>query len=133
MLLLSVLALQAQAASVSVWTNADFPDQTELSGRDQWKSGYDSDPWYGLVSEDYGSFAVPLTDDNGGSFGAGEAADNWFVNEDAVTEQGWMTAVAYSEDDDTVGVVLNLSAADTYYGMAVVGANGEAPDGLTYG
>ena len=133
MLLISLLTLHAHAASVAIWSNPDFPDQVELDGRDQWVSGYGSDPWYGLESDDFGTFALPLTDDNGGSFGSGDAYDNWLVNEDAVTGQGWMTAVAYSEDDDTVGVVINLSSADTYYGLAVVGGAGLAPDGLTYG
>ncbi len=133
MVLFSLLALQAQAASVSVWSNADFADSVEISGTDQWQTGYASDPWVGIDADELGTFALPITDDNGGAFGSGSAADNWLVNLDAVAGEGWLSSIVYSEDDDTVGLVINASAGDTYYGMAVVGGEDAAGDGLSYG
>ena len=133
MLAIALLAAHAHAASVSVWTNPTYPDSTALDGTDQWRTGYAADPWVGLETDDFGAFALPITDDNGGTIGAGDAADNWLVNDGAVSAEGWLQAIAYSEDDDTVGIVINASAADTYYGMAVVGSDVGIGDGSSHG
>jgi len=133
MLAIALLAAHAHAASVSLWTNPAFPDSTELDGVDRWRTGYASDPWVGLSTTDYGTLALPYTDDNGGTFGSGEAADNWLVNDDAISGEGWLSVVGYSEDDDTVGIVINVSADDTYYGLAVVGSEDGRGDGTNHG
>lgn len=137
MLIVALVAAQLHAASVPIWSNEAFPDSLSLNGRDGWRAGYEDDPWIGLETADYGTFAVPYTDDQGGAFGSGGPSDNWLVNDDATVGEGWLSVVVFSEDNGTVGIVTNHSAPGTYYGLAVVGAEDSAgganPFGYTAG
>lgn len=129
-----LLAGSASAGSVQIFTGTSFPDGQPLDGTDGWVSGYSEDPWVGFDAGETGEWALPVTDDNGGSPGAGGAADNWLVQDTVSVGDGWLTAEVYTEDDDTVGVVLNQSAPDTYYAFVVFGfRGGPAEDGLTNG
>ena len=51
MWLMALLFAPAQASSVLVWSNDDFPNETELAGVDQWRTGYAADPWLGLETD----------------------------------------------------------------------------------
>ncbi|MFT4974386.1 MAG: MYXO-CTERM domain-containing protein [Myxococcota bacterium] len=94
----------------------DFPDGEELDGQDGWASGYDEDPWYGYVSDSSGySYACPLTDENGGSFGSGDAADNWFVYEDADWNDSVFTSNFYVTDEDAFGLIFRFQDRENYY------------------
>ena len=130
---MSALALllclgSAQAGYVSVWSNPAFPIDDYLDGADSWRTGYSSDPWYGYDAGDFGDYALALTDDNGGSFGDSGPADNWLVNDDALAKDGWASTVIYTDDDDTVGIVLNHSDDDTFYAMVAIGSTTGSAD-----
>jgi len=116
-LALALLAAQDAAAAeyIESWSY-DFPDDEELAGDGGWISGYEDDNWYGQVSDNTGySYACPLTDDNGGSFGSRDAADNWFVNEDVDWNDALLTSNFYVTDDDAIGLVFRFQDRQNYY------------------
>lgn len=113
------LLIGIQAASAAdyfeAWTY-NFDDEETIDGRDSWVSGYGEDEWYGVVSDNTGyAYACPLTDDNGGSFGSRDAADNWLVYEGADWNDALFTSNFYVTDDDTVGLVFRFQDRENYY------------------
>ncbi len=127
-------ASEAEAANREVWRYASWADGRSLSGRDAWASGYGADDWVGVADDAGGTYAAPTTDDNGGAIGEGGAADNWLVNTDHPVAQGYFTAIAYTTDDDTLGLILDQEDALNFYALMIVGpTTGSASDGLTIG
>ncbi|RME20826.1 MAG: hypothetical protein D6798_19585 [Deltaproteobacteria bacterium] len=115
-------ALASAPDLVQVWHYDSYPDDVELDGVDGWHSGYAEDPWQGYHSSSTGiNFAASLTDDNGGSFGSGEAADNWLVNDNAEVQDGAAVSIFYTEDDDTIGLVFGWVDATNYYVLMLCG------------
>lgn len=112
--LLTALCLPASAQDVvDVWSYTDYPNEETLDGVDGWSSGYSDDEWYGLEGEQQ-RYALPLTDENGGTWGDGGPYDNWLVNDEAVVGDGIMVSSVYSEDDDSIGLVLRWQDPDNY-------------------
>lgn len=132
LLLLCTPSAQAQAV-IPVWDYMEYPEDTELDGVDDWHSGYAADPWYGYRSDNTGNhYALPMTDDSGGDFGSGDAADNWLVNTKVSVEDGLATSIFYTEDDDAIGIVFGHQDAENYYVFMMIGtgrSNGSNPLG----
>jgi MYXO-CTERM domain-containing protein len=131
--MLSTLALlslftvaPAQAGSIELWSMDDFGSDGYLVGnKDGWKGGYSRDQWY--VADEV---VYTLTDDNvqGSDFevyGGNTAADNWVVRGESYA-QGKVEAKLFNDDDDSMGVVSHLSAADRFY-IAVITRNSAPP------
>ncbi len=114
-LALLLLAPAAHAQDlVPVWENDDFQEDRSYAGSGGWSGGYDADAWLGYEGET-GTYVYSTTDDNGGSFGSGDAIDNWLVNESIDIEDGAITTWIYSGDDDSMGVVFHHQGADDYF------------------
>ncbi|MCK6513887.1 MYXO-CTERM sorting domain-containing protein [Myxococcota bacterium] len=116
----------AQAGSIELWSMDDFGSDGYLVGnKDGWKGGYSRDQWY--VADEV---VYTLTDDNvqGSDFevyGGNTAADNWVVRGESYA-QGKVEAKLFNDDDDSMGVVSHLSAADRFY-IAVITRNSAPP------
>jgi len=110
MTLALALLLAAPIASaqdtVEVFSYRFFESGQPYSGTDGWSGGYRADEWIGYEG-DFGTYVYSTTDDNGGTWGSGEATDNWLVHDDIAVEDGAVTANIYSGDDDSMGVVLH--------------------------
>ncbi len=108
------------------WDYDDYPNQDYVSGADGWRSGYDEDPWYGVLAET-GPWVIPLTDDPdrgyNGNWGDGGAHDNWLVNLNHSFDDARFEGCIYNEDDDGMGVVINHTG-DSYYLFFVTGHTG---------
>lgn len=130
--LLTALALPALAQDVvDVWTYTEYPVGESLHGQDGWSSGYLDDDWYGYQGQQQ-RYALPATDDNGGTWGDGGPHDNWFVNEDAEVGDGILISSVYSEDDDTIGLVLRWQDPENYLLFLMTGTgqrDGSGPIG----
>jgi hypothetical protein len=125
--LLSLFSLaSAQAGSIELWSMDDFgPNGALVGNKDGWKGGYTDDSW-----ASYDSVAYTMSDDNvqGANFeayGDNTAADNWVVRGESYA-QGKVEAKLFNQDDDTMGVVSHLSAADRFY-IAVIARNSAPP------
>lgn len=105
---------------LSLWEPAAFVDNAEVSGTDGWASGYAEDPWRGFVSGGT-AWAYATTDETGGSWGAGGPTDNWLLNEGRSFQEGGIQADFWTEDDDSVGLVL-ADEAGTLYLFVLCGA-----------
>lgn len=94
-----------------VWCRESFEDASALAGTDGWIGGYPADPWHAVSGR-----AGPNTDDafGGDLFGGGFANDNWLLNE-GIVEQGSIYARFTLADDDTIGVVLSHDSLSTFY------------------
>ena len=128
--LLTALSLPAFAQDVvDVWSYTDYPDEETLDGVDGWSSGYSDDEWYGYEGE-LQRYALPLTDDNGGTWGDGGPYDIWLINDEAVVGDGILVSSVYSEDDDSIGLVLRWQDPDNYLLFIMTGtgrAEGSSP------
>jgi uncharacterized protein (TIGR03382 family) len=129
-LLSTLLAMgSAQGAQILYWDYDDYPFEASAVGVDGWETGYEEDIWYGYEFDGYGPVVLPTTDDNGGSFGSGEAADNWLVNRDIYLDDAWSQVDAYTQDDDTLGLVFNFQDSENYYGFWLIGTRSGGGDG----
>jgi hypothetical protein len=130
--LLTALTLPALAQDlVDVWSYAEYPEDQGLHGQDGWSSGYLDDDWYGYQGQQQ-RYALPLTDENGGTWGDGGPHDNWLVNEDALVGDGILISSVYSEDDDTIGLVLRWQDPENYLLFLMTGSgrnDGSSPIG----
>ena len=133
--LASFLTLPAMAQDVvETWSYTDYPEGETLDGIDGWRSGYSDDEWYGYAGERQ-RYALPLTDENGGSWGGGGPIDNWLINEDASVGDGLLVSSVYSEDDDSIGLVLRWQDAENYLLFLMTGSgrsdgSGPVADGV---
>ena len=110
-----MIILSASAQDyVEGWYYDDYPNDEYVSGYSSWQTGYDEDPWYGSQEYDI-PLVFSLTDENGGSFGSGDAIDNWLVYEDADWNDALFRTSFYSEDDDTLGLVFHFQDDENYY------------------
>lgn len=91
-----------------------FQDGATMSGSDGWEGGYDGDEWYGYEGDGL-NLVLSLSDDNGGSFGSGDAADNWLVYTPIKQLDAMMVSGVYTEDDDAVGFVFGFQDRENYY------------------
>jgi len=122
--LVSALSLSAFAQDViETWSYTDYPDGETLDGVDGWRSGYDADEWYGYQGQQQ-RYAVPLTDESGGTWGDGGPHDNWLINENAPVGDGLVVSSVYSEDDDTIGLVLRWQDEENYLLFLMTGTGG---------
>ncbi len=123
-LILALVNCVAQAQDeLDYWSYESFPEGSELDGTEGWSTGYDEDPWYGAQDSDGNGYALPLTDDSGGSWGDGGPHDNWLVHTEPLLDDGVVEALFYSGDDDTVGLVMHHDGAGTYYLLMVTGTS----------
>lgn len=124
-MLLAFMSL-ATAGTLPAWEVSDF-GQTEgyFIGNSDWSGGYSDDPWYV-----YYGIVLTATDqnvnDNYEGWGNDTAIDNWIVRGDAIGDVS-VTVTWTNEDDDSTGVVANLSDARTYYLFLVTSGNAPPP------
>ncbi|MDG1479815.1 MAG: hypothetical protein P8R54_09495 [Myxococcota bacterium] len=111
--LMIILSASAQDY-IEGWYYDDYPDEEAVDGYQAWVSGYSGDEWYGYQDGEI-PLVYSLSDDNGGSFGSGDAADNWLVYEDASWNDAMFKTVFYSEDDDALGLVFHFQDDENYY------------------
>ncbi|MEL6347144.1 MAG: hypothetical protein AAFV53_28780 [Myxococcota bacterium] len=119
MIMLTALLLETTNAFAQdylpVW-NYTFPNEQRLSDFDGWESGYEGDTWYSVVTDNNRSgYALPLTDENGGTFGTSSPRDNWLVKTDQSYNDALFTVLLYAADDDTVGIVFRFQDPQNYY------------------
>jgi hypothetical protein len=130
--LLTALSLPAAAQDiVDVWSYTDFPNGESIHGRDGWSSGYYEDDWYGYEGQQQ-NYALPTTDENGGTWGDGGPHDNWLINDGAEVGDGIIVSSVYSEDDDTIGLVLRWQDPENYLLFLMTGSGrdeGSSPVG----
>lgn len=122
--LLAGLLMSAPAAAQDVeevWSFSDYPVGERVVGSDGWFGGYDEDGWYGYQGEQQ-RYALPVTDHDGGSWGSGDAIDNWIVNEDAAVGDGIVISSIYSEDDDSIGLVFGWTSETDFYLLLMTGS-----------
>ncbi len=132
MLLTLLLLSSAFADDLLVFDYDDYPDEDGLDGTDGWESGYAADDWEGYRSSSSGRhYAMPQSDDNGGSFGgSSDATDNTLTNEDISVLEGWALASIFTEDDDTLGLVWGWQDSRNYYMLHMTGtgsSSGSSP------
>jgi hypothetical protein len=95
----------------------NWPSDETAVGVDGWLTGFDEDEWWGRTDH-----VMSTTDSDGGSFGDGEAADNYLVNEGVSVLNGFMIASMTTWDDDTMGVVFRHQDGANFYGAMLVGS-----------
>lgn len=135
--LLTVLSLSLPASAqdvVEVWSYTDYPEDETIHGVDGWSSGYAEDDWYGYQGQQQ-RYALPLTDENGGTWGDGGPHDNWLINDDAEVGDGLLVTSVYSEDDDSIGLVLRWQDPENYLLFVMTGSgrnegSGPVDDGI---
>ena len=94
---------------------------SSFSGTDGWESGYGEDEW----SARYG-YLYANTDDNGGTWGSGDACDNYIVDTDESYADFTYAGELYANDDDTIGLVFRWQDEENYY-LAIFADNGSRP------
>ena len=96
----------ASAGTIPLLGYSSWADGQSMVGVDGWVAGYSADSWRGL-SSDGRRWVQPTTDDNGGSFGAGDGgpADNWLIQRSVAIGEGYVQTRYYTVDDDTLGLV----------------------------
>ncbi len=119
--MLFLLSTLAEAGSVAVWDYERFPEDEWIAGTDDWITGYEADPWFGYVM-DRQSWAFAYTDDYGGTWGSGEALDDFLTNPAVEVGDGLFEATFYSEDDDAIGLVIGQEDEENYYLFVLCGA-----------
>ncbi|MDP6933086.1 MAG: hypothetical protein QGG40_09225, partial [Myxococcota bacterium] len=92
------VALAQDADAVLNWSYEEYDAGNSVVGDDGWERGYSEDRWRASGT---GEYVMSTSDENGGSFGSEEAADNWLVNSKVNVENGMVVASFYTEDDDT--------------------------------
>lgn len=125
-LVLTTTAPARASTLIDYWSYGSYVDGSSMVGVDGWTTGYSRDTWIGYLSRTSGNYYVySSTDDNGGSFGSGEAMDNWLVNSEVAVEDGVLRVPAYTTDDDTLGIVFRFQDAQNYYMLLLCeGASG---------
>ncbi|MDP2317349.1 MAG: MopE-related protein [Pseudomonadota bacterium] len=115
-----MLALLAARLLVTPALAADIVDYSNtfnayasnpFTGTDGWVSYYSSDPWSTL----YGTTVYCTTDNSGGTWGSGGAADNHLVYTSASWSDFTYDATIYSTDDDTIGLSFRFQSASNTY------------------
>ncbi len=115
-----LLGLAAAADITALDDNFDAYSTTSFSGTTAWVSNYASDPW---STGTYGGIYAK-TDDSGGTWGSGGAADNHLVYTADSWEDFTFWASLYQGDDDTIGLVFRFTDASNFYAALFPG--GEA-------
>lgn len=118
--LLALAVSPASAGLLPVWSDDQFVE-SYLDGTNGWESGYSVDRWYGYTGRNGMSYAVPLSDDNGGTWGDGGPLDNWLVNAATPVGDGAFSAWFYVADDDPIGLVVGHDG-DTWTIFILCGA-----------
>jgi hypothetical protein len=125
MLLLLARTLAADITALD--ENFDAYTTASFSGTTAWVSHYSSDPWSTYFFD--GVYAK--TDDDGGTWGSGGAADNHLVYTSDSWEDFSFWATLYQGDDDTIGLVFRYQDASNFY--AVLFPGGDACPGTGTG
>ncbi len=128
--LLSIAALLLGSGSshatdyIEAWSYYHWLDDQTMVGVDGWSTGYIDDEWLGVESFWDGEPAVcPTTDHIGGTWGSGDATDNWFVNKKHSFDDLVLEASFSSDDCDTVGFVVHFQDARNLYLFLMSGCN----------
>ena len=108
---------------VEVFAYPFFESEDAYNGNDGWSGGYSEDEWLGYVG-DFGTYVYSTTDDNGGSFGSGDAIDNWLVHDTISVEDGAVVANIYCGDDDTMGLVFHHQGSGDYFLFTLTAQSG---------
>lgn len=88
-----------------------------FTGTDGWVSGYDADRW--STRDSTGVYA--RTDDNGGTWGSGDAIDNHLVQTGREWDNFQLVFDTYQNDNDTFGVVFRYVDERNFYLFFMVG------------
>ena len=108
---------------LEAWSYDDWQDEQSMVGVDGWVAGYATDDWFGHVSSSSGNhYVMPSTDDGGGTWGSGDAMDNWLVNEEHSWGDAAMVTTLYCEDNDSIGFVFRHQDAENFYLFLMTGA-----------
>jgi len=117
-----LLLRPVSAGTLEYWAFDKYIDDVSMNGVAGWRTGYDDDEWMGWESSHTGNaYVVSTTDESGGTFGSGDAKDNWLVNDEVSVAEALTVTYAYSEDNDTMGTVFNFQNDQNYYAMLMVG------------
>jgi hypothetical protein len=109
---LTLLCGLAAAADITALDdNFDAYTTSSFSGTTAWVSGYASDTW---STATYGG-VYAKTDDNGGTWGSGGAADNHLVYTGESWEDFTFWASVWQADNDTLGMVFRYQDASNFY------------------
>jgi len=114
--MISLLCALALAEPVLLWSYDSFPANEYIDGVDEWKSGYDADPWAGYV--DQYNYAYPLTDDTAAApcdDTWSDICNNYLVNPAVPVNDGIFEANLYSGDDDGMGFVFGFKNKNDYF------------------
>jgi len=108
-LFLVLQAHPADAGTVEAWRRDSFSGDTEMAGTDGWMGGYSQDRWFAQAG-----WALSDRDDGGGTWGSGQAIDNFLIRGPDVQQQ-IVVANVRTDDNDTIGLVLSSNGDDTHY------------------
>jgi hypothetical protein len=114
--MITLLCALALAEPVLLWSYDSFPADAYIDGVDDWRSGYDADPWAGYV--DQYNYAYPLTDDTAAAPCDDDWSDicnNYLINPAVPVVDGVYEANLYSGDDDGVGFVFGFENRNDFY------------------
>jgi hypothetical protein len=122
-----ICGLAAAADITALNETFDAYSTSSFSGTTSWVSNYASDPW---SAASYGGIWAK-TDDSGGTWGSGGAADNHLVWTADSWEDFTYWASLYQADDDTIGLVFRFTDSSNFY--AVLFPGGDACPGTGTG
>ena len=122
--LLILTGLSSAGEWIEAFNYSEYPAWSSLVGVDGWETGYSDDEWYSD-----GDWVASSTDDNGGSFGGGDAADNWLTNTGIDAEDMYFSSWMSTEDDDTMGFVFHHVNPTHFYAVLAIGVVGESGGG----
>ncbi len=121
-----------QAAFLDAWTYGDWIHNTSMVGVDGWTTGYGSDRWTGYHSTSTGyDYVQSTTDESGGTWGSGQARDNWFVRTGYDHDDVVVGVPFFTYDNDCVGLVLHQEDDRNFYLFFLTG--GRSTSGSTEG
>jgi hypothetical protein len=128
----------ALAATIEAWSYSDFPTRgdSQISGTDDWVSGWSEDPWGATMSERVAWAFAWYDEGTQGQWGTGGDTDDWLVNPSRTTWDGASLAVVdgvfqvdvYVDDNDAWGVIVGWDGDDDYYLLLFCGVADGSPE-----
>ncbi len=113
----------AHAGAIPAWSVEEFGDGT-WPVEEGWTAGYTDDSWFTYLDYLLDRGDVSLSEEGyeaDGSdwpgFGNATSADNWLVRGEALSQQV-VVLEHFNQDDDTFGLVVNVSSADSFMVIA---------------
>ena len=114
-LLLAALGTAQAQDAIEYWSWNEFENETYYANRDGWEGGYSDDDWLGYDGGEGFTWVFSTTDERGGDFGDSGPHDNWLVQTEVDYDDGIVTSLLYTEDDDAVGMVARHQGSEDYY------------------